>query len=285
MEGGDRPHQTERTHRLRQSDLDDFDERIIANIEHFGHAVMCLPRNSAGPGWVYTVGNFDTRGIPELICIGLYDHTATFLLNEASRLQHEGIDLSKGRHRGLVGEVECEFRPVDPKWVRHIMGWATWYYESTDFPVLQAIYPDRENRFPTEEGFDEVYSQPLLQPDTPETIVERDFWASCDPESSLFDWKFPDPPHTRVFLSQPIQDGTEPVTYVSHDAEDGAWQFLGDSMTAGAKPVVSCFHHPVDKDSSLKELADLPLGWYAERAKPDAPWIRRQKEQEDEEAG
>jgi hypothetical protein len=28
-------------------------------------------------------------------------------------------------------------------------------------------------------------------------------------------------------------DAYEPVTYVSHDLEDGAWQFLGDSMSGG----------------------------------------------------
>ncbi len=72
--------------------------------------------------------------------------------------------------------------------------------------------------------------------------------------------------HTREFsFPQTVQIGTEPVTYVSHDAEDGAWQFLGDSMSDGGDPVISCFHHPIDRDPSLAELADLPLGWYAER--------------------
>jgi hypothetical protein len=31
-------------------------------------------------------------------------------------------------------------------------------------------------------------------------------------------------------------------------------------MSDGGGPVVSCFHHPVDNDPSLSELADLPLG-------------------------
>lgn len=63
-----------------------------------------------------------------------------------------------------------------------------------------------------------------------------------------------------VYLSQTVQDREEAITYVSHDAEDGAWQFLGDKMDAGGGPVLSCFHHPVDWDASLKELHDLPLG-------------------------
>ena len=122
----------------------------------------------------------------------------------------------------------------------------------------------------------------LLQPDAPETAVGRDFWASANPDSCLFNWGFPDPPHTLVFLSKPVQTDAEPITYVSHDIEDGAWQFLGPSMSGGDKPVISCFHHPNDKDPSLKELADLPLGWYAERAERDAPWVRRKHDEDSE---
>lgn len=154
------------------------------------------------------------------------------------------------------------------------MGWATWYYDGADFPALQLVYPDLKNRFPSDEGFDQYFAQPLMQPGAPMTRVENDFWASTDPESSLFNWKFPDPPHTRVFLSETVHNGTEPVTYVSHDAEDGAWQFLGDSMAEGGGPVISCFHHPIDRDPSLTELADLPVGWYAKRTKVGDPWVR-----------
>jgi hypothetical protein len=106
--------------------------------------------------------------------------------------------------------------------------------------------------------------------------------ASADPDSSLFNWKFPDPPHTTVFLSKAVNTGVEPITYASHDLEDGTWQFLGDSMAGDTEPVISCFHHPIDNDSSLNELADLPLGWWAERAKPGDPWTRHQHEPEDD---
>lgn len=112
---------------------------------------------------------------------------------------------------------------------------------------MQAVYPDLENRFPEDEQFDRAFEQPLMQPTAPMTRVENDFWASTDPTSSLFNWKFPDTPHTGVCLSETVHNGTEPVTYVSHDAEDGMWQFLGDSMKDGGGPVISCFHHPIDR--------------------------------------
>ena len=140
-----------------------------------------------------------------------------------------------------------------------------------------------QNRFPEDKEFEEYFRQPLLQPEAPMTQVEEDFWASADPDSSLFNWKFPDPPHTRVFLSKTIHEGTEEITYVSHDIEDGAWQFLGDSMADVGGPVISCFHHPIDKDPTLAELANLPPGWYAQRETPTAPWTRHQQAPEETE--
>ena len=266
-----------RTIKFRQTALRPEDERTIGHIEKFGCSVVSVKRTNHGLGWSYTIGIFDTCGKPELVTVGLPPKTAHFALNEAAKLLRAGVDLTKGRHGQLVGKVDCEFRPVDRKWIAQLMGWAEWYYDGADFPVLQAVYPDLENRFPEDAHFDNAFAQPLMQPAAKMTAVEHDFWASTDPASSLFNWKFPDSPHTGVYLSQTVHDGTEPVTYVSHDDEDGAWQFLGDSMSDGGGPVLSCFHHPIDRDPSLVELADLPSGWIAERAKVGEPWVRRRK--------
>ena len=257
------------------------DERTVGNVEEFGCSVVHVARTKYGLGWSYTIGVFDTCGKPEIISVGLKPETAHTALNQAAKLLRSGVDLTKGRHHGLVGEVDCEFRPVDHKWIAHLMGWAVWYYGDADFPVLQAVYPDFENRFPEEEQFDKAFEQPLMQPTPAMRRVEEDFWASNDRASSLFNWKFAEPPHTGVYLSKPVHKGTEPVTYVSHDIEDGAWQFLGDSMADGGG-VLSCFHHPIDRDPTLAELADLPLGWYAERSKVGAPWVRKKHSSDEE---
>ena len=82
-------------------------------------------------------------------------------------------------------------------------------------------------------------------------------------------------------VSETVHSGTELVTYVSHDVEDGVWQFLGDSMSDGGGPVISCFHHPIDRDPSLVELADLPLGWHAERSRVGEPWTRKKHQRDD----
>ena len=280
-----RPFETGRTRRFRQSDLRGIYADTINNVETYGCQCLhvrptCTDR--ADLGFSYTIGIFDTSGKAEVITVGLDVETAGYLLNEAARRLRSGIDLTIGRHGDMIGDVECEFRPVSSRWAKHVMNLAMWYYGEDEFPVLQAVYPDLENRFPEERGFDEAFEQPLLQADAPETSVEQEFWASGDPDRRSIDWKFPDEPHKMVFLSKAVHTGAEPVTYVSHDLEDGAWQFLGDSMTGGEDPVIVCFHHPIDRDRSLSDLADLPSGWYAERSGPGEAWIRHEQEPEEE---
>jgi Domain of unknown function (DUF4262) len=272
--------QTERTRKFRGTALSEEDERTISHVEEFGCSVVNVKRTTYGLGWSYTVGVFDTSGRPEIITVGLLPETAHFALNEAAMLLRAGVDLTKGRHSNLIGQVDCEFRPVDSKWVEHLMGWALWYYDGDDFPVIQAVYPDLQNRFPGGEGLDKSFEQPLMQSDAPMTRIENDFWASADPKSSLFNWKFADSPHSEAFLSEKVDRGTEPITFVSHDAADGAWQFLGDSMFEG-RGVLVCLHHSIDRDPTLTELSDLPVGWYAERDAVGERWIRKKHPTDD----
>jgi Domain of unknown function (DUF4262) len=96
-----------------------------------------------------------------------------------------------------------------------LMGWALWYYDGDDFPVVQTVYPDLQNRFPEDEGFDKSFEQPLMQPDAAMRRAENDFWASADPKSSLFNWKFPEDPHTRVLFPRRSTTGLN-QSHMSH---------------------------------------------------------------------
>ena len=256
-------------------------EGTLAHIEEFGCQVMSI-RGGPETRFSYTVGAYDVFGVPELIVVGLTDGTGHAALNRALDRLRDGVDLLAGSHSNLVGEVSVVFRPVDKRWVEHVLRRDLWYYQGEDIPVLQMVYPDLEGRFQWEPDFTEYFRQPLLGPASLDTVREVDFWSSNDPTSSLFDWKFPDAPHTQAYLSETVHKKEERVTYVSHDAEDGAWQFLGDKMADGGGPVVSCLHHPVDDDPSLRELFDLPLGWYAVRETPSGLWQRYEKQEEDE---
>ncbi len=90
-------------------------------------------------------------------------------------------------------------------------------------------------------------------------------------------WLFDDPPNVAVFTSKAVVEAGEAIVYVTHDAEDGAWQFHskdGAPQSQSDARIVS-LRSVVAMDPSVLLIADLPLGWCAWRVDKDAPWQRR----------
>jgi hypothetical protein len=88
------------------------------------------------------------------------------------------------------------------------------------------------------------------------------------------DWPFDDPPNVAVVTTTYVMRHGRPIAYVSHDEDDGGWQFHSDdpfemkhAMLVGLKEVVKL-------DPAVKELADLPPGWRARRDSAFGTWIR-----------
>jgi hypothetical protein len=229
------------------------------------------------PGWSYTIGLHETLKQPELIVVGLQNDAAHFVLNETANRLKKGLRIEEGhRERELLVDVDCEFRRIEQRWLRHAMGFAVWFDGNDEFAVFQVVYPDLANCFPWEGRFDESWRdrQPLLFSHSPVTATDEDFWAANDPVSSLHNWKFEDPPHTRIFTTKRVMSGEDPVTRVFHDAEDGAWQFHGPAESRKEDMALVCFHHVLDKDATISELANLGVGWCAWRDQPSSPWVR-----------
>lgn len=91
-------------------------------------------------------------------------------------------------------------------------------------------------------------------------------------------WPFGDEPrNVAVITTRQVLAG-RPVVRVSHDADDGMWQFLCDSPGGadGERPTsdgrVVALEQALLLDPTLAELGDLPLGWGATRERPGAPW-------------
>ena len=266
---------TRRLEYLRQTKLEEDEVRLLNNIEEFDCGVVHIKEEPCVPSWAFTVGVYDTLGQPEIIVVGLKEDVAHFVLNKIRSRFRDGTRFIEGqREQGLLEHVECELREVNARWLQRLMGFALWFYGPEPFPVIQCVYPDLKGLFPWEDGFDESWRsrQPLLFNGAPETTVEKQFWEANEPGSPYDGWIFSDPPHTRVFTTQRINEQQEPITYVTHDTVDGAWQFHGESESGS--PVVICFHHIVDRDPTIKELVDLPRGWYARRSKVGDPWKR-----------
>lgn len=98
-------------------------------------------------------------------------------------------------------------------------------------------------------------------------------WPWARREAAADGWRFEDAPNTAVITTRPVLDGREPILLVTHDEDDGGWQFLGDTVDEESAAIVG-LGTIVDRDASVVELHDLPLGWRARRAEAGAPWRR-----------
>ncbi|MGP1908404.1 hypothetical protein ACTSEZ_09525 [Metabacillus sp. JX24] len=90
---------------------------------------------------------------------------------------------------------------------------------------------------------------------------------------------FKDSPDTMVITIKQIMDRTQTVLYVSHDKEDGMWQFLDGSMVFDTDDArIVTLEEMIEIDDSLASISDLPHGWIAERDDRKAIWKRRKKQ-------
>lgn len=267
--------------RSRAADLKPSFVETLDTIERFGWQRWSIASNEPDDlDFAYTVGLSDMFDFPELIAVGFPVKVGGAALNEAFEMMRQGRDLTQGRVKGVLGgNIEVEFHRVHPRWLHRVMLRAHWYYEGKDVPVLQLVYPDLENRFQWEDGFNEFFRQPMLAPGYPEQDLEKEFWDSHDMSFQRSAWRFPDPPSTRVMTSEEIESGQAGVTYVAHYG-DGTWMFLGDAE-ADSPPQTSRLRL-VNADPSLVDIADLPRGWTAVRAGPGKRWERFEESEEDD---
>ena len=88
------------------------------------------------------------------------------------------------------------------------------------------------------------------------------------------EWPFADPKNIVVFTTTQILRLGQPILYVSHDEDDGAWQFHTGEQVSDEDAMVVTLSEMVEHDQSICELADLPFEWIAERERVGSPWRR-----------
>ena len=88
------------------------------------------------------------------------------------------------------------------------------------------------------------------------------------------EWPFSDPPDAATLTLRQITDHGKPILHVSHDADDGMWQFLDGDEVSMDDAVVVLLENVVALDPTVADLADLPIGWQATRISVSEPWQR-----------
>jgi hypothetical protein len=97
------------------------------------------------------------------------------------------------------------------------------------------------------------------------------------------DWPFEDPPNTACITCKDVVWRGVPVGLVTHDDDDGGFQFLplSGAPSDAREACVVGLGQMLQRDPTLAEVADLPFGWRAWREAPGQPWTREPQPPED----
>jgi hypothetical protein len=145
---------------------DHSEDFIEETVTRHGWAVEVIRAEGDLPAFAYTIGLHRSFGGPEIIVVGLRHEVMHAMLNACGERLRAGESLPVGTpFAGILDDYPVLFRPVrSPESYREHMGYALWFYDGPHFPLWQLVWPDKEGRFPGEEGANPVMKtqQPLL---------------------------------------------------------------------------------------------------------------------------
>ena len=239
---------------------DDRDRIILGQIAEYGWMVMGIQAEKETPSYSFSVGMYHTLGTPELFIMGQKPQTAQGLINHAGKSTREGRRFVAGeRTDGVLAGYPAVLVAVEPRFYREYFGYARWFYRGSNFPVFQIVWPDRDGRFPWDEG----YPAPLFWQQR--VLGRTDRWPHG--------WPFPDPPNVATYTTRQVVREKQPIRLVEHD-KDGEWQFhTGDSVSTTDAMIVA-LEQMLILDPSLADLGNLARGGRAARPSGEGAWER-----------
>lgn len=87
-------------------------------------------------------------------------------------------------------------------------------------------------------------------------------------------WLFKEPQNLAVFTTKQVVLERKQIIYVSHDIDDGAWQFLSEDDLKIDDAMIVSLQEVYQIDNTISDIVDLPLGWKAWRQSLEHPWQR-----------
>ena len=88
------------------------------------------------------------------------------------------------------------------------------------------------------------------------------------------EWPFDQEPNVAALTTKQVLEGL-PILYVTHYEDDHSWSFVhgtGEDYDKDGRLI--CMAEALELDASIREVADLPPGWYAWREDKHSEWQR-----------
>ncbi|KDN84886.1 DUF4262 domain-containing protein [Kitasatospora cheerisanensis] len=165
-----------------ESAWDARDTRIAANIRDHDWNVNGVAGGGLPGDWSYSIGLWHTLRSPEVSIFGIPSQTGMRIVNVLAREIRAGHPLEPDQRRDdvLGGGFSVAIRPVHPSWYLCFFGAGVDFYQRPPLPITQMFWPDKQGRFPWDEGVEATCraAQPLLWVPREESTGP---WADSEP--------------------------------------------------------------------------------------------------------
>lgn len=238
-------------------DCNNDDDKVIEDVEKFGWHVVIIEATDYLPSFAYTIGLWKNYQHPEIIAFGLTPKTLHLILNDAGETVRNGGHYETNIvYSDFFENGDVQFVLVDQRSLGDYFGYAIWFNSGIDFPALELVWTDRNNKFPWDDKHEEEfkYRQPLLDRNA--------------------EFKFREEKNLAIFTTRQWIEEHKPIVRVVHDDGDGDWQFLtGDQMPDDIRLV--CLEEMLKSDLTLNVVFNLDYGEVAERSTIGGVWNRQ----------
>lgn len=235
------------------------------------------PSHGDGPAFAYTVGLGHRAGHPELLMSGLDPGLMHRSLNRLAQRILEGRRLAPGDVlEGVLGGAPVAVAAASSYALAEVVTWSGWFHRRRP-DALVLVWPTTSGVFAWQPGAPAVLDE--LQP-----VEWREPVAPLGPLAADPPWDFPVPPDDTAFSCEHVVEHGRPVLLVARQSsgfrsED--WTIHCGEAHYDSQMVSTHIAHLVRGAPSLRDLADLPLEWTAERTDVDSPWITRALDESD----
>ena len=146
---------------------DASDQKFCADVVEYGCHIVTIPQDAEGPGYSFSIGLFLNFRHPDMVVFGLSHEIACILINDIREKIEQGGKFQAGEETSqFFTQAKVSFVPVNSNFYRDYFGCSLWFYRCLNdkFPMLQAVWADRQGKFPWETGHDPQAAklQPIL---------------------------------------------------------------------------------------------------------------------------
>lgn len=132
--------------------------KALNDVSTYGCHVLKILGDENAPKFAYSIGIEKTSHQPDLIVTGLNFDVAHWIINEYNRRVRTGeAFIANVPYDDFIDGFPVIFSPFFKQHYRAHLGWGLWFYGSDRFDVFQIIYPDKEGRWPWDDGVTDEY--------------------------------------------------------------------------------------------------------------------------------